>query len=171
MKKFIIVTLILLCSSFVLNENHANEGKKFLESFFKTLKGKDWKLNEDCLQGKYTEYVEQIKEAMKNSDLNKAFSLLRELIKLETEKCPIKDIENVGIDIKSAMKNGQVVRNIMKHFNIIYTNIEEYFEIKIRSYAQLGRLVGIITKISVYGTSNTSFELYDPLYVELKFLE
>jgi hypothetical protein len=131
--------------------------REFLNAYFSSIRGKDWKIDDDCLSGKFVEYVNNLEIALATRDYIQIFNLINSIISLEREKCPVQDYSQIVKDVKTALRNGSAIKNVFKNVGNIKTRIDEYFTSD-HSLCAKGSLVGSLTKIAVYGTSYSSWK-------------
>ena len=150
-KQILYAFLILLSIFNFTSENRVtNSSRDFFSSYLQTFKGKDWRMDINCLSGEFDELTKELLTDFENKNWIKFAMTLSSVIKLEKESCPIEDIEGIVEDLKIAINNGSSLTNTLKNISLIEEELKEFFASG-KTAALFGQLLGKLTKIVVYG--------------------
>jgi hypothetical protein len=151
--KYILLILILFTTTtnICCHREWNTDYKEFWSSYLQIFKGDDYKMDYDCLDGQFNNMLDNLDEAILKQDMAKVIYTVYNIFVLEKRKCPITETDEIIEDIKTALGNGMFFSNFMKHRLYIAEGIVKYLHSKDHSYIGLGRFVGKITKILIYG--------------------
>jgi hypothetical protein len=149
--KYILVILAIFTTTISCHREWNINYKDFWGSYLQIFKGDDFKMDYDCLDGQFANMLDNLDEAILKQDVAKVFYNVYNIFVLEKEKCPITETGEIVEDIKTALGNGMFFSNFMKHRLYIAEGMVEYIRSKDHSYIGLGKFVGKITKVLVYG--------------------
>jgi hypothetical protein len=163
-------TLILLLLVFSYTDATSTDTREFLSAYFGVIHGKEWKLNEDCLGGEFEKDLKELYNSMIKLNIHKIVKNIEKIIELESEKCPFEEGSVVLKDFKTAFRNGTMLKNSIKNHILIKNRIEEYLNSD-RSMKRMGLCLGYVTKMIVYGTPSSSYEINKNIIFVDEFLK
>lgn len=146
----ILLSIVILGAS--CEDDWGKNSREFWETYFSVIKGKEFKLDKDCFSGKYNKLFDKLNEEFLTRNYFQMLMTLKSMINLEIENCPYNDELLIISDSQTAMHNGTFFKNLMKNKSKISEVIKNYTKSD-KSAAQLGRLIGELTKILTYGVS------------------
>jgi hypothetical protein len=155
-KLFVISMLLLLVQSLCVQE-WAKSPREYWSAYFKVIKGKEFSLDKDCLSGKFNEYFEDLNKALLTSDVVQIVWNINRIFNLESSVCPFEEYSTILRDFNTALRNGTLMKNIMKNSSLIKEKVQMYIQSD-RSACALGTCIGEVTKIVTYGTSFSSWK-------------
>lgn len=128
--------------------------KEFFNSYFKTLLGDNFQLEDNCLSGEFDIDLDLLDNAIINMDIFLTLNLAKKVISLELSNCPYEVTFTILKDFKTALINGSFAINSIRSSNYIYHVIKDYIFESEKVPSQLGVVVGKLAKITIYGASS-----------------
>ncbi len=127
-----------------------NEVKEFLNNFYKTITENFLEINENCIGEKNTEFLKSIKREISNKEFFNIFKEVFNFLENLKENCPFDKLQKLLMDLENSLKTNDFQKNLMNNFLTILSKYEEYINSK-KSYEDLGKLIGRLFKLAVYG--------------------
>ena len=155
-KLFVISMLLLLAQSLCVQE-WAKSPREFWSAYFKVIKGKEFSLHMDCLSGKFNDYFEELNKGILTNDVVKIVYNINRIINLESNVCPFDEFSSILRDFNIALRNGTLIKNVMKNSSLIKEKLNIYIRSD-RTSCAFGTCIGEVTKIVTYGTSFSSWK-------------
>ena len=155
-KIFVLCVLIFLVQSNCAND-WAKNTREYWSAYFGVIKGRDFHLDQDCLSGKFNELFDELNRAILTMDVVQVIYNIEKMIELEKTTCPLGDSTRILQDFNTAMRNGTLLKNVMKNFSLLKDKLTKYYDSD-RSSCALGTCIGEVTKILTYGTSFSSWK-------------
>jgi len=154
--------IFVLCMFiFLVQSNCANDWGKdtrdFWSAYFGVIKGREFHLNEDCLSGKFNDLFDDLNRAILTMDVVQVIYNIEKMIELEKTTCPLGDSTTILKDFNTAMRNGTLLKNVLKNSSLLKDKLTKYFDSD-KSPCALGTCIGELTKILTYGTSFSSWK-------------
>ena len=155
MKVFLIFTfvVILLNSSFTYQNSLPDAVEDYINAFFTTLNGADFKMDEKCFGEDQVKQIESLIKAIRKKDTIKVIKILKDDQTFTVEHCPVKEVQDFYDQLNKAIKEGYYKTNFMNNLSpigeIILTCFKKHFFKKISAH-EAGKITAKIAKIVFY---------------------
>lgn len=128
-----------------------SEGRDFITGFFQTVKGKDWKLNENCFGPAVDADLVDLKAAIQAFEFNKALEILSKIAVESKADCPVEEFLELQNLVVEKAKSGELLKNIQKNFlEIIRLVKENLTNPEQRTPYNFGKTLGSIALLVLY---------------------
>lgn len=149
--KILKLTLCLMVIMSVFSNSVSND---FLRGYFKSIKGASFDVDHNCLSDEIAGVL--IKDIV-NSILKEEYLQLMKsvlfLLESQYKFCPVDEIKQLISDFYQSSRSGSLFRNVLSNMGNIGNIIKnEGLSALIESY-KMGRMLGKITKIAVFGST------------------
>jgi len=151
-KSILVILLSIAILGVSCEDDWGKNSREFWEAYFSVIKGKEFKLDKDCFSGKYNKLFDELNEEFLTRNYFEMLITLKKIITLDMENCPYKDELLIISDAKTALHNGTFFKNLMRNKSKLTEVIKSYLKSE-KTSAQLGKVIGELTKILTYGVS------------------
>jgi hypothetical protein len=151
-KSIIVILLSIAILGVSCEDDWGKNSREFWEAYFSVIKGKEFKLNKDCFSGEYNQLFGELNKQFLIRNYFGMLMTIKTIITLEIEKCPYNDELLIISDANTALHNGTFFKNLMKNKSKLTEVIKNFLHSDQRS-EELGKVIGELTKILIYGVS------------------
>ena len=124
MKTFSIISLLLICMS--MQSQIGLFGRDFLTGLLTTVKGKDFKLDDNCLSAEFDQNCENLADALKTGNLFRLISAASALKEELEKRCPSSDLTKIFNDT-TALGVSEIMHRMVKFGYKIVSHLSEVF--------------------------------------------
>ena len=150
--KFLLAILFITAFSMAVANPETDNLRKFLNKFFKTIKGESWVLSDDCFGQSSEAIIQNIITSIQASDYLKALQLLNDLKNSISSNCPIQELEDISLAVTNAVANGTIAKNVISHVLDLTALIsQESSKLSSLDAEEIGYFLGRLYKILVVG--------------------
>jgi hypothetical protein len=150
MLRLTIICLILIGLSF---QSHAGQDiRGFIEGLMKSIKGKDYKLDDACLAKEFSKDFDSILDAIEKENVMLTGALAGKMMTDYNEKCPSDDLKKLANDCEAFVSDKEMMNKLVKHSTDIVHILKEAKDTKHKEPEIMGGLLGKILNLVLYDT-------------------
>jgi len=168
MKTFSIISLLLICMS--MQSQIGLFGRDFLTGLLTTVKGKDFKLDDNCLSAEFDQNCENLADALKTGNLFRLISAASALKEELEKRCPSSDLTKIFNDT-TALGVSEIMHRMVSHKQEMADILkEEIFKGKMTALT-IGQFFGKLVNVIVYQMSHNLIFLGEVEYFSQESVE
>jgi hypothetical protein len=163
MRSLTLICLISILSLSIQASVVGQSARDFLTGVFTTIKGIDFKLNDQCFGSDFEEDYTRLIAAINKENAILAGAIGQKIAQDAAENCPTNEIKQVVSDVEALVKSGKIQDNVLSHTkDIIHTFKEEISQPQITP-TNLGQTLGSLVNTIVYSRSHNLLSFLEDL--------
>ena len=167
MLKFTILCFLIIGMTFEKNFDHeVGSGRDFLEGLLVAIKGKDYRLSDQCLGREFSSDVEKLLDSIEKENVLLTGVLAGKIYTDFTEKCPSADLKKLMKDSQAFLNDQEMMNKLVQHSADIVHELREVIDVHPEKASSYGEAFGKLLQTVLYSNDHQNGKVLNFLQEE-----